>query len=674
MNKGLYIRLATQNIKNNKNTFFPFAFSSIAMIAMFYMLSVITAQIQGASFTGVESMKVILSFGQWVCAIFSCFVMLYTNGFLVKRRTKEFGLYSILGMEKRHIGKVVFWEMALTGIVSICLGILFGILFSRFMFFVLIKLIHLSTPIRFGVAWESIRLTVLLFLAVYALIFIVNAVRIHVLRPIDLLFGSKKGESEPKAKWLMALLGAVSLGVGYYIALTTQNPIDAMQRFFLAVILVIIGTYFLFVAGSIAMLKLLKKNRSFYYERKHFITVSGLMYRMTQNAMGLASICILSTAVLVVLSTTVSLYAGMNDVLRTRFPMDVSADFLYYTPDDEQGSDGSYDYSVLPEVVEEYAKANHVSILKEQAYYSFYTFGSIHPQDDNYFDLSDYTENNFMIISAVTADGYQSITGQSLNLSGDEVAIYTTVDAFNPSLPLNLNDRKYTIASVLEKAFLPEDVIASSYEFLYIVFPDLDNLVEMRDIANAALKDQSAFHLTYSYEMNISGTSEDKIAFCNGLRQIILDTGIAHVASVENIFTSVEDFYQLYGSLFFIGIFIGTLFLIITVMIIYYKQISEGYEDRERFSILQKVGMSEHEIKGTIHSQIMLVFFLPILMAVVHICFAFGIICKLLQMLNLTNVALFAGCMVGTIAVFVAVYAIVYHLTAKVYYRLVYQN
>lgn len=660
MNRGLYLKLAAQNIRTNKNTFFPFSFSCVVMTAMYYLIASLRAQVVCADFLASGTMESVLTFGMVICGVFSFFVIVYTNGFLVKRRSKEFGLYSILGMDKRHIGKVVFWEMALIGAASILLGLFAGVLFSKLLFLLLSSMIGLQAELTFAVAPDVIWGTALLFAGFFLTILLMNAVRVFRLKPLELAGGGRVGEREPKAKWLLAVLGLVCMGVGYYLALTVQNPIDAMSIFFLAVLFVIAGTYLLFVSGSIALLKCLKKSKRYFYHKNHFITVSGLMYRMKQNAVGLANICVLCTAALVAISTTVSLYVGMEDILRTRYPYDVMADWLYA----DDGTDFDSSFPTLAAAVEQSAAEHHVSVLEEESYYSYTATGYV--EDDVF--LTDWIDT-LTELQIVRLEDHQKLTGDETELLPGEVLVYAGGSCRLPQDTVTVIDREFTVKGVLSEKQLPENVVHSSYAVLYLVVADLDTMKEIRDSCEAA--DGYGGSLYYNYNFNLSGTMEDKQAFCADLRDTLNATGVLQLASVSSIFTSRSSFYQLYGSLFFIGIFIGGLFLMTTAMIIYYKQVSEGYDDRERFVILQKVGMSGREVKKTIKNQILLVFFLPILMAVVHICFAFDCIKKILYLFNLSNTAIFAAGTAGTIVVFFIGYTVIYRLTAKVYYRIV---
>ncbi len=673
MNRGMYRRLALNNIRKNKNTFFPFSLSCIAMIAMFYMLHSIQLQADDNLFFGAGTMRTILGFGTIICGVFSLFVVFYTNSFLMKRRSKEFGLYSILGMEKKHISRVVFWEIAVVGAASIIIGLLSGMLFSKLMFMVLLKIMHLQTDFAFKISVESLLLTFVLFVALFILIMLANNIRIFRLKPIDLMSGSHAGEREPKAKWAMAVMGILCLGVGYYLAVTVKNPIQAMGTFFVAVLFVIAGTYLVFVSGSIALLKLLKSNKNYYYQKNHFITVSGMLYRMKQNAVGLSNICILSTAVLVVLSSTVSLYAGFDDIMRTRYPKDVMTQYLYEEEDSED-KPGHYDYSVLEPVLRVRGARYHVNLKGIEQYYSYSSVGILEANafwPDYESSITDMT--GFVALEVMTVEDFNNRMGASYDVEKGKVLVYTSENAALSEETVKIAEREYPVSGRVQE--VPEvSALDADFGQLWVIVPDLNMMKEIRSGIDSAFEDGAYTVITYNFNFDLEGKDEDKKAFCTDLRDEIDKTGIAHAAAITDSYTTRQELYGIYGSLFFIGIFLGALFLITTVLIIYYKQISEGYEDRERFIIMQKVGMGEKEVKSVIRSQVLLVFFLPILLAVVHVCFAFGIIKKLLIIMEFTNVPLFILCTIATVAVFVIVYGIVYSLTAKAYYRITYLN
>lgn len=680
---SIYLKLAISNIKKNKSTFFPFGLSCGTMIALFYMLLSINNQASDAVFYGGSDIGIILDLGVWVCGIFSAMVIFYTNGFLLKRRNKELGLYNILGMEKKHIGNILFWEIILTCGISMLAGLLGGMLFSKLLFLVLLNLINLSTTINFGISANAVIMTMLVFLSIFIVNILYNNLKIKRLKPIELLQGSNVGEREPKAKWILALLGAVCLSIGYYIAVTTQNPLQAMSMFFVAVLFVMAGTYLLFISGSIVLLKMLKKNKKYYYHKTHFITVSGMMYRMKQNAVGLANICILSTAVLVVLSSTVSLYMGMDNVMRTRYPSDVITSYAYMPEEDAKyNMSYNYDTELIEKTIQNHANKYNVEIQDVNKYYSFSLVGivdgeSFRPITD---DISQGMKD-MVIFMAMTLDDYKAAAAEGENikeLSGDSLYLLSSASRYSSMENFTVGENVFKIDSDSQTMELDNKFAEQTfaYDYIFIIVPDFENLIMVKDEVNNMYRereaqDYGATSVTYNYKFNLSGDLDDKKEFNITLRDALNDADIPHVSTVENIFTTRQQFMELYGSLFFIGIFIGTLFLMATVLIIYYKQVSEGYEDRNRFLIMRNVGMSKKEVRTVIKNQILTIFYLPILLAVVHVAFAFDITRKILAILNLTNVKLFVECTLGTIFIFVIIYGIVYKLTAKSYYKIV---
>lgn len=678
MSNHLYMKLACQNIQKNKNIFFPFALACIAMIAMFYMMHGIQMQTKERIFYGANHMRDILKFGVIIMGIFSVFVLFYTNNFLMKQRAKEFGLYNILGMEKKHITKVIFWEIAYIGVGSILLALFFGMLLSRLMFLILLRLLQLKTDYDFAIYPDSIKTTIILFMVLFVAMIIRNTIQIYCLKPIDLMRSSQEGEKEPKAKWMIAILGILFLGIGYYISLTTKNVLAAWSVFFIAVLCVIAGTYLLFLSGSIVLLKLLKKNKNFYYHKTHFISVSGMMYRMKQNAVGLANICILSTGVLVVLSTVVSLYMGMNNIFRNRYPQDVLTSYIY--EDKEENTKANhYNFPKVKTALEKRAEKKNVRIKNYNEYFYYDICGKM---INNTFvqDMKIMDSNKMQMIRVRLLSDYNTDFGKSVTLQKGEILVSNMTDN-------NISEKTFCMVKksyrIKEEVNLAEGIKEKNkvgnwigknngVPLITIIVPSLQDMQNMVDVINREENNEmEKTNIYYNLSFDLTGNYNQKEAFCKGLRDTINQTGIARVAIVEDIFTPRQEFAGIYGSLFFIGIFIGAMFLLATVLIIYYKQISEGYEDRRRFQIMQKVGMSKEETKHVIRNQILLVFFLPILLAVIHIIAAFDIIRKLLLAMHYDNTPLFINCTIGTVIIFVVVYGMVYSLTARTYYRIV---
>ncbi|WP_418222907.1 FtsX-like permease family protein [Clostridium isatidis] len=657
MSKIFYAKLALTNIKKNGKTYFPYIFAAISTIMMFYVMHFISINDGLNNMSGGDSLKIILYLGNYVIGLFSIIFLFYTNSFLIKRRKNEIGLYNILGMEKRHIARVMIWETFFVGISTIVIGLLSGILISKLMFLVLLKILGFEVPLGFIISKPSITITVILFGLIFILTLLNNLRQIHLSKPVELLKGGQVGEKEPKTKWIMTIIGIVCLSAGYYIALTTESPLTAIYLFFVAVILVIVGTYSLFTAGSIALLKILRKNKKFYYKTNNFINVSGMIYRMKQNAVGLSNICILSTCVLVMISTTVSLYIGMEDVLRTRYPRNIAVKVENASKDMEEKLDSM--------IIEEAEK--HNITIKDIIKYRSIEVPMF--QKNNSFSLANRDIGNYSDISLLNImplESYNSQENKSINLEDNEVLLY----AFRGEIKedtVNILGNDFKIKEKLENFTVEGIFSAMATNSYYIVVRDTETIEKL--FSNTYIYGEKFENLSYYYAFDVEGEAKDEIALTYSLADKISEASLSGYA--EGAEESRESFFALYGGLFFLGLFLGFLFIMATVLIMYYKQVSEGYDDKQRFEIMQKVGLSKEEVKKSIKSQVLMVFFLPLLMAIIHIAFAFKVITKLLAVLNLTNVTLFALCTVGTILVFAVFYGIVYSLTARVYYKLV---
>lgn len=608
---------------------------------------------------GSQSIQSMLGFGCIIIGLFSIIFLFYTNSFLIKRRKKELGLYNILGMGKKHIGIIMFFESVIISFVGIVGGLLSGVILNKLIILFLYKLINYQVPIKFEISTKGIIFSLILFSVVFLLILLSNLARIHLSKPIELLQGNNVGEKEPKTKWIMTVLGIICIVTGYVMAITIKSPLDAFAMFFVAVILVIIGTYCLFTAGSIAALKLLRKNKKFYYQTKHFTAVSGMLYRMKQNAVGLANICILSTMVLVMVSTTVCLYIGTEDALSLRFPTDIGFE-QSVTP----GNNSNRDLAVT--TVKESVK-NNKRELKKFRDYEYLSFTVSKKDNKLITDTRNYTSTyNAHVLNFMTSDEYQRFTGKKVDLKQNEILIYN--DKVKLGNEFELFNKTYTVKEELDdfaKISIFQGLIANIH---YIVVANNDVMNDIYIGQNEAYG-ESASKMIHRIEFDIDGTDEQKISCFNNIVAPISE--ITDLSQAECKQASKNDFYGLYGGFLFLGLFLGLLFLMATVLIIYYKQISEGYEDKERFEIMQKVGMSHYEVKKSIRSQVLMVFFLPLIVACIHVMAAFNMITKLLTLLNLSNVSLFILCTVCTILVFAIIYAIVYSLTARVYYKIV---
>lgn len=650
MNKGFFTKLAITNIKNNLKLFMPYILMNIGIITLFFIMNAISQNPGLMEMSGGRDLKLILVFGNYVIGIFSLVFIFYTNSFLAKRRKKEIGLYNILGMGKKHLGIMMFIETIFIAVLCLVAGILSGVVLSKLMFLVMLKIIAFSVPIAFTITIGTITLTITFFSAVFIVTLFYNLAHIHLSNPIELLKGSQVGEREPKTKWFMTLIGLVTLGAGYYLAQSVEAPLQAMQVFFIAVVLVMIGTYLLFTTGSITALKGLKKNKTFYYQSKNFISVSGMIYRMKQNAIGLSNICILSTAVLVTLSTTFSLYVGLEDVLKERYPQDV----IITAYDFEQTNRDAIDL-----IVDETSKKYDVTLEDLKSYTSISLF--ISKEKDAFNVSNDYMNELGYMFTLVSVADYNAMYGDNRSLEEDEILLYTASENYGfTELKLNgdtfkVVDELDTFADIKKK----KNAIVNEY---YLIVKDAEAFYsKYENFENDTM--------SFIYQFNLPNDFENQYAFETDLEASVNRNLTA--AHMESRLLSKQGFFQLYGGMFFIGIFLGTLFLMATVMIIYYKQVSEGYDDKSRFEIMQKVGMSVPEIKRSIKAQIIMVFFLPLLFAMIHIGFAFKVITKLLAVFNFYNIPLFFLCTVGTIFTFAIIYMVVYFFTAKAYYKIV---
>ncbi len=678
MNSKIYGKLAVTNLKNNGKSYVPYILASAFSVMMYFIMDNLY---RNRSLVEKGSpLALMLSYADAVLLIFSVIFLFYINSFLIKRRKKELGIYNILGMGKGHLGKMLFLESVITTVTSIIGGILAGILLGKLVYLVLLKILHLKRNIVYMISPVSIGITAAIFGGIFFVIFLYNLVQMKLSNPIELLRGGNTGEREPKTKWIMTIIGILCLAGGYSIALTTKEPMAALGKFFIAVILVIIGTYALFMAGSIAFLKMLRNRKSYYYKTRHFTAVSGMIYRMKQNAVGLANICILSTMVLVMVSMTVSLYGGMNDVITTRFPYEAQITSSGINQKEEEQ---------IEEIIKNMTKKNH-TVPTSQIRFHMGRFTTVYNSKTKKLDMmaaGDYANSNVADLVMIPLSDYNQTEGKNVNLKENEVLLYhrnhnrndnrshkkSDTDTQKDKKVIQLNNRSYKVVDELDRLAIAKADTTSFIDGWYVVVKDSSIITSyLKDIyENSNIYDELKEYygkIQYSYSFNLNGSRANRAKTAKSIQKQ-LQKKITN-CSVESRELSRESFYELYGGFLFIGIFIGIIFLMATTLIIYYKQISEGYDDRERYQIMQKVGMSKKEVRQSIRSQVLLVFFLPLIMAVIHLAFAFKIITKLLSVLNLTNVSLFFMYTVGTVAVFAIIYAIIYSITAKEYYKI----
>ena len=652
---GFYWKLAFTNLKGNRRVYLPYLLSSVGIIMMFYSINALGQGIDQGALYGGTTVASMMGLGVFVIGLFAVLFLFYTNSFIIKRRKKELGLYNILGMEKRHIAHILFRETLLTAVCSLALGLGLGIVFSRVLFWLLGLLLGTNLAVAFVIPVSAITSTLGLFGLIFLLTLCYNLLQVKLSKPIELLHGGETGEREPKAHWFLAVLGALLLGTGYTMAVTIQDPLSALVFFFVAVILVILGTYLLFITGITAMLKLLKKNKRFYYKTNHFTALSGMLFRMKQNAAGLASICVLFTALLVTVSTTFSLYTSMDGLLRARYPRNV----LVSVYDANQEAKDMV-RSAVAEKSQELGLALENVVDREGWNITTARVGdTLHTQET--------PTETYAVVNIFTQREYQRFSGQQVDLAENQVLLFDPANTFPGGDTLHIDDKTYEI--VPSDYVMPEaSTLAQIYEMYYLVVRD-ETVVE-----NILAPSGSDTFPLYSYDFDVAGGDpEDIAALSEALGTVDFSgPGVEYAALLfEDSATSRQSFMELYGGLFFLGLFLGVLFLLGTALIIYYKQVSEGYDDARRFNIMQKVGMSHKEVKQSIHSQILLVFFLPLVMAVLHLAFAFPMLEKILLVMGLANTQLILLSTLGCVAVFALAYLIIYALTARTYYNIV---
>ena len=632
-----YLKLALGNIKKNKKLYTSYFVSTIFSIALYFIVRNIG---QSPTLKDHQEMTMFLGLGSGVISIFSFIFLLYTNSFVIKNRKKEISLYHILGMEKRNIRSMMFLETLIIALISLSSGILIGVLLSQITSVVILRLIHKSVQFSLNFSLNAFIQTIIIFSIIFLISLIYNITIVVRSNPIELLKGQNIGEKEPKTKIILTLFGMITLGAGYYLALSITDPMKAMTLFFVAVILVMLGTYSLFTAGSIALLKFLKSRRNFYYQPTHFTSISGLLYRMKQNAIGLANICILCTCVLVTLSSTICLYNGIQDSIDRQCYMAGNIKLNGF-------KNPSYVFDKTKE------------LLKDEKYDSLYALpvyeysGSL---KKNHAKLDDYDYKHLSCINLVSLEDYNHYFDKNLSLDKNEIYLYSYGKYNYRSLSLNGNS--YVIKDQIKNRQVQT---GNSYAFNAITI-----IMNQNNLDQYQLKPQIFF----------IGFNASKEVVKNVTNQL-LKIDYSQLGEKNYYFTTqngIEDqefIYEMYGSILFIGIFLSIMFLVAAIIIIYNKQISEGFEDQNKFEILQNVGMSQKEVKQTIQFQVLIFFFVPLIVAIIHLLFAYPLILKVLNGLLLCNENVYLICTISCIIGLIIIYTIVYLITSKAYYRIV---
>ena len=655
MRKGLFARLALTGIRKNGKIYYPYMLTAVVTTAMLYIMASLkkNPELEGST------LGFSLSLGLFVTTLFAFIFLFYTNSFLMKRRKKEFGLYMVLGMERKHLARVIWWETAFLWLVSLGAGLGLGVLLDKLMHLALGKLLGKSVALGFYVSGEVLWLTAFLISLVFALT-LLNAVR-QVWRadPIELLHGGSVGEKEPRNKWVLTLLGVVCLGAGYWLSIMVKDSATMIFVFFFAVLLVIAGTYLLFTSGSITVLKLLKRSRRYYYQPSHFISVSGMMYRMKQNAVGLANICILLTMVLVMVFSTTSLWWSMEDILNQQLRGDISIDTLENAPDD------------LLDVVDQELDRDGLK-RGDTVAYRFLSFTAF--QNGDAYAAEAVAGNDLMLVRTpavlylLPLEDYNRSFGQSETLEENQILLEDYRNS-HPEDTLTLFDRTFTVKKRIADQLDTGSALVSMYNTCFLVVKDMD-VVRWAFQRQQETYRENASSIRTTLWLSLPGATDRQIvdAADRLMKRLDENMGLRHIRSRPALW---NDELELYGGLLFVGLFLSVLFLMAMVLIMYYKQITEGYEDRERYRIMRKVGLSQAEIRRSVSSQIVWVFFLPLAAAALHIAAAFPGIVTMMRALAMTNVKLMALCALGSVTLFALLYGGVYLFTSRVYEKIV---
>ena len=673
MKRGFYPRLAWSGMRKNSKLYLPYTIACIGMTAMFYILMHLAYSPALELLSSSGEVSTILRLGSFVMGVFSLLFLFYTNSFLVRRRYKEFGLYNVLGMNKGNISRVLAWEALINALISLAGGLFLGIALSKLAELGLVNIMGGDTDLDLRISVKALEFTVMFFCGIFLLIYLNSLIKIRRSSASELVKSENFGEKPPRANWLFGLAGIVILAAAYYIAVSIKTPLTALSLFFIAVIMVIVATYLIFIAGSVWICRLLQKNKRYYYKKNHFVSVSSMVYRMKRNGAGLASICILATMVLVMISSTTCLYFGAEDALRDRYPRDISISASY------SGLDSMTDENISAlrgEISAAVGGAETENILD---YRCASLVGSL---ENGILDLSEAsiystamtTYDYVAEVYIVPLADYNAIAGTNESLGSDEAMIYAyRMDYTDKTFAVD-ELVSFRVKKVLDSFPIADgSAMASIAPTVFVIVPDFADTVAKLGGAVSSSGDEPA-SLSWNYAFDTPVSDEEETAMCERIGERLSErseTGGYRYYSRESLAANRADFYGMFGGLFFLGIMLSIAFICAAVLIIYYKQISEGYEDRRRFEIMQNVGMTKKEIRSSINSQLLTVFFLPLIFAGLHLGFAFPFIHKLLMLFNLSNLPLLIGTTAISFGVFALLYAVVFRVTSNAYYNIV---
>lgn len=656
----LYRHLAWDGIRKNSRLYVPYLLTGVGAVSFFYILVALSRLPEG-TLPGSGSVQVILNLGSFVLWVFSLLLLFYTHPFLIRRRNREFALYNVLGMGKRDIARILCWETLLSGGISLAGGLALGILLSKLAELGLLRMVGAATDMVYRVSAGGLLLTLGLYAGIFLLILISSLVRVGRSTAVQLMRSQAEGEKPPRANWALAVLGILLLAGAYYLAITIREPLAALTWFFIAVLMVILAIYLLFISGSVALCRLLQRNPRFYYRKRHFVSVSSLVYRMKRNGAGLASICILGTMVLVMLSSTTCLYFGAEDSLRTRYPRDEN--ITAYFPD---RASQSGDLTSLRTAVADAVSRSGMSAANVWEYRSV---SSVMTLRDGVLSPNEGFGNPVDVTLIPLAD-YNAAMGTDLTLSQGQVYVCRSRTGYQGTSLTLQNGPTWQVAGLLDNFSPSGSDSASVVTQLWLIVPDLSAADALEQVMNRANMGVSR-SWSCGFDLGQEPARDEGDPVAAAIREALVSRQDDIRFNVESLSENRDDFYGSYGSLFFLGILLSVGFSLAAVLIIYYKQISEGYEDQARFDIMQKVGMTRRDIRSSINSQLLLVFFLPLLLAGLHLVFAFPFVHKLLLLFNLWNTRLLVGTTAASFLAFAVLYTLVYRATSTAYYHIV---
>ncbi|WP_142556719.1 ABC transporter permease [Streptococcus mitis] len=655
-------KLAISNLIKNRKLYYPFALSVILAVTISYLFYSLAFNPKIVDLRGASAIQFTLQLGLIVVTFASAIIVLYANSFVMKNRSKELGVYGMLGLEKRYLIGMTFKELLIFGLVTVTAGIGIGALFDNLIFALLLKLAKMKVELVATFQWSVVLSILLVFGVIFLVIVFLNAVRIIRMDALQLSREKAKGEKKGRFLVLQTLVGLITLGGGYYLAQSVKDPVSAVLTFFIAVMLVIFATYLLFNAGITVFLQLLKKNKRYYYQPNNLISVSNLIFRMKKNAVGLATIAILSTMVLVTMSAATSIYNGSENIKKLMYPHDF----------DVKGQ--NVEVEDLDKLLTQYASEKNLTISNKDVL-SYASFG-LSSQDGTKLTTFEKGQNNVMpktVFLVFDQKDYEKMTGQKLNLTGNEVGLWAKNDQLKGQKAFSLNNQEYRIKEEIQQDFIINHV-SNQYVLLlsdynYLVVPDLQSFLDKYQDSAIYTQLYGGMDVTASQEEQLK-LSDDFDEYVNNFsHNLQSEDGMVYNGTTRS--DAITQMNALFGGILFIGIFLSIIFMVGTVLVIYYKQISEGYEDRERFVILQKVGLDQKQIKKTINKQVLTVFFLPVIFAFLHLAFAYHMLSLILKVIGVVDTAMMLSVTLSICGVFALIYVLIFMITSRSYRRIV---